>query len=121
MGKYRSVKWWFIAGLLGAISFVSGCTVVPEGEEGGGIDWIFIGFIVVIFVAFYFLLIRPQQRRQKQHQKLVEELKRGDMVVTAGGIYGRIENVGDDSVVLKVESGATIRVARSSVSRKRGE
>ena len=121
MRKYRSVKWWLIAGLLSAISFLNGCALAPEGEEGGGIDWIFIGFIVVIFVAFYFLLIRPQQKRQKQHQRLIEELKRGDMVVTSGGIFGRIENVGDDSVVLKVESGATIRVARNSVTRKRGE
>ena len=67
----------------------------------------------------YLVLIRPQRKRQKEHQQLIEELKRGDRVITAGGIYGQIESVSDDSVVLKVESGATMRVARSSVTVKR--
>jgi preprotein translocase subunit YajC len=60
-------------------------------------------------------MIRPQRKTQKKHQELIRELRSGDSVVTAGGIYGRIESVSDDSVVIKVESGATLRVTRSSI------
>ncbi|OGO06212.1 MAG: preprotein translocase subunit YajC [Chloroflexi bacterium RBG_13_56_8b] len=75
-----------------------------------------IVFLVLIFAMFYFLMIRPQRKRQKEHQKMMEELKRGDRVITAGGIYGVIESVSEDSVVIKVESGTTLRLAKSSVA-----
>ncbi|MBI2860407.1 MAG: preprotein translocase subunit YajC [Chloroflexi bacterium] len=76
-------------------------------------------FLVLIFAAFYFLMVRPQRRRQKQHHDFVRELTRGDRVVTAGGIYGTIESLDEDSVVLKIESGTTIRIARGSVIGRR--
>ena len=75
-------------------------------------------FLVVIFVLFYFFMIRPQRRRQKEHEELLSQLKSGDRVVTTGGIYGQVESVSQDSIILKVESGATMRVARSSIVRK---
>jgi len=104
--------------LLLTIVSVSGC--VPTGEEtAGGFDWMLIVFLVLIFGLFYFLFIRPQRKRQKEHQQLVEELKRGDNVVTAGGIYGVVESISEDSIVVKVESGTTIRVAKASVALKR--
>jgi len=68
-----------------------------------------------------FIMSRPQQKRQKEHRQLMEELKRGDRVITAGGIYGQIETVSDENVVIKVESGTTIRVARNSVSIKQAD
>jgi preprotein translocase subunit YajC len=74
---------------------------------------------VLIFAMFYFLMIRPQRKRQKEQRELMEGLKRGDKVVTAGGIFGVIENVSEDSVVIKVESGATLRVAKNMVALKR--
>jgi preprotein translocase subunit YajC len=111
----------FLTGLLvGVLAFLAGCVPPPEGEEGG-FDWTLIVFIVLLFGVFYFLIIRPQRRQQKRHQELMQELKRGDKVVTSGGIYGVVESLSDESVVLKVESGATIRVARSSVAGKRAE
>lgn len=72
-------------------------------------------FLVVIFVMFYFFMIRPQRKKQKEHEELLGQLRNGDRVITAGGIYGQVESVSQDSVVLKVESGATIRVARNSI------
>lgn len=78
-------------------------------------------FLVLIFAMMYFLMIRPQRRRQKEHQEMEKELKRGDKVITAGGIYGQIESLREDSVVLKTESGATIRVTRGSIAGKQGE
>jgi len=75
-------------------------------------------FLVAIFLMFYFLMIRPQRKRQKEHEELISQLRGGDSVITAGGIYGRIESVGQDSVVVRVESGATIRVAKGSIAGK---
>ncbi len=106
-----------ITGLLISIAvFAGGCATgeTPEGGETGSIIP-FILFLVGIVVIFYFLMIRPQRKRQKEHDSLVHELKKGDRVVTAGGIYGQIESIDQISVVLKVESGATLRMAKSSI------
>jgi len=100
--------------------FASGCVPqeVPEGGEGE-FDWTIIIFLVLMFALVYFLIIRPQRKKQRQHEELLTELRKGDKVITSGGIYGQIESISDDSVVLKVESGTTIRVARGSVTTKR--
>jgi preprotein translocase subunit YajC len=74
-----------------------------------------IVFLVVIGLLFYFFMIRPQRKRQKEHEELVGQLRGGERVITAGGIYGQVESVSQDSVILKVESGATIRVAKGSI------
>jgi preprotein translocase subunit YajC len=74
-----------------------------------------IVFLVVIVLLFYFFMIRPQRRRQKEHEELLSHLRTGDRVITAGGIYGEVESVSQDNVVIKVESGATIRVAKSHI------
>ncbi len=114
----RMLSLGVILGLLSAV-FIGGCVpVAPEGSEGGS-DWTMIILLVVMFGLMYLVLIRPQRKRQKEHQHLVEELKRGDRVITAGGIYGQIESISEDSVIIKVESGATMRVAKGSVALKR--
>lgn len=78
-------------------------------------------FLVLIFAAMYFFMIKPQRKRQKEQQELVQELRRGDKVVTSGGIYGQIENLSQDTVVLRIESGATMKVARISIAGKQGK
>jgi preprotein translocase subunit YajC len=109
-----------IAGLLiTTLVFAAGCYMPAEGEEGGGFDWTIIIFLVLIFAIFYFLMIRPQRKRQKEQRELMEGLQKGDRVITVGGIYGQIESLSEDSVVLKIESGTTIRVARGSIAGKR--
>ena len=110
-------------GLIGVLfitllTFIGGC-IPSEGAEGGGFDWTIIIFLIVIFGIFYFIMVRPQRKRQKEHEQLVQTLNKGDRVVTAGGIYGVVESLSDDSIVLKVESGSTIRVVRGSVSMRR--
>ncbi len=120
MNRNKILSLALIIGLLiTSLVFIGGC-FPAEGEEGGGTSTIYmVVFLVLIFAMFYFLMIRPQRKRQKEHQQMVEELRRGDRVVTAGGIYGVIETVSEDSVVIKVESGATMRVALGSVALKR--
>jgi preprotein translocase subunit YajC len=78
--------------------------------------------ILVIFAAvFYFMLIRPQRKRQAKHNVLLRDLKRGDKVITAGGVYGEIDSVGDTSIVLTVEDGGKLRLAKSSIIDKRAK
>ena len=89
----------------------------PQGEEGG----MFGGFsafvpIILIFVIFYFLLIRPQQKRQKEHQKMVEDLKKGDSVVTAGGVHGTVTGVADNIATVEIANNVRIKVTKSSVA-----
>lgn len=73
--------------------------------------------LVVFFAVFYFLLIRPQRRRQREHLALLSSLKRGDRVITAGGIIGTIEDINENEVVLAVEEGK-LRVSKTSIVEK---
>lgn len=77
--------------------------------------WGMVIFLVAIFAVMYFLMIRPRQKQQKEHEEMTKELRAGDRVIIAGGIYGQIESLGEDTAILKIESGATMKVARSSI------
>ena len=84
--------------------------------EGSSLGiWPMVIFLVAIFAIMYFLMIRPRQKQLKQHEEMTKELRVGDKVIIAGGIYGTIESLDEDTVILKIESGATMRVARGSV------
>jgi preprotein translocase subunit YajC len=73
--------------------------------------------LVLIFVVFYFLLIRPQQKRAKDHKTMLGALRRGDKVVTGGGIVGTIARVpSDDEIVVEIADGVRVRVLRSTIS-----
>ncbi len=78
--------------------------------------------LIVLLVAFglifYFMLIRPQRKRQQEMNTLLANLKRGDKVMTAGGIIGEIDSIGDTSLVIALEEGAKMRVAKMSIVRK---
>lgn len=72
---------------------------------------------ILMFVIFYFLLIRPQQKRMKEHKKMVENLRRGDQVVTAGGMIAKVTKVmDDDEVEVQIAEGVKIRIVKSTVS-----
>lgn len=72
--------------------------------------------IIFIFIIFYFLLIRPQQKKQKEHAEMLTKLKKNDEVITSGGIYGTIVNVKDKSVVLKVDDNVKIEVQKNAIA-----
>jgi preprotein translocase subunit YajC len=74
----------------------------------------------LIFVIFYFLVIRPQQTRAKQQKELREALKKGDKVVTASGIWGTVTNLGKETVTLQIADTAKIRIQRDQIARVRG-
>lgn len=108
-------KTGLMATLLVTLLSISGCTTGGESGEGNSI-LPFIIFLVVIFALMYFVMIRPQRKKQKEHQEMTQELTKGDKVITIGGIFGQIESVSDESIVIKVESGALLRMARSSIA-----
>jgi preprotein translocase subunit YajC len=76
----------------------------PAAQAGAESSLMSIGFMVLIFIVFYFLLIRPQVKRQKEHKTMVEALNKGDEVVTAGGIVGKITDMADQYITLQVAS-----------------
>ena len=87
-----------------------------QAQGGSAGSYVMMLPLLFIFVIFYFLLIRPQQSRQKQWQSMVSQLKAGDFVTTSGGIQGRILNVGDDYVQLRVPpDNLRIQVAKGAV------
>ena len=119
---YRILQIGLIALLLIAVLAITGGCTFASGEDGttdSSSIWVMLAFFVIIIALFYFVMVRPQQKRQKDHQAMMEELQRGDKVMTAGGIYGTIESISEDSIVIKVESGASLRVARTSVVGRR--
>ncbi len=72
--------------------------------------------LILIFVIFYFFLIRPQQKKVKEHKQMVSTLKRGDEVVTSGGIIGKIERIaGDDKVDILISENVTVQVVQSTI------
>lgn len=84
---------------------------------GGGILYL-IGFAAIFMIIIYLLMVRPMSQREKQHDEMVEELQKGDTVITAGGMYGTIDSIREDSVIIKVESGALIRITKGGVIKR---
>jgi preprotein translocase subunit YajC len=72
--------------------------------------------LVVIFVLFYFLLIRPQQKRAKQHKEMVAALKKGEEIVTNGGLLGKVTDVDDNFVTVEIASGLNVRIQRQAIA-----
>lgn len=90
-----------------------------QGAGGGLTDSPLFGMVpfVLIFVVFYFLLIRPQQKKQKALQQMIRELKKGDRIVTNGGIYGTIVKIGETIITLEIAEKVRIQIERQQVAR----
>jgi preprotein translocase subunit YajC len=90
---------------------------VPAGGSGGTAG-ILVGILpwLLIFVIFYVLMIRPQQRRVKDHQAAISAVKKGDDVITGGGIRGRVTKVTDDEAEVEIAQGVKVRVVKSTIT-----
>lgn len=88
-----------------------------QAGQGGGLASL-TGFIplVLIFVIFYFLLIRPQQKKAKEHRQMLESIKKGDKVITSGGIYGVVETVGTNTVTLKIAENVKVKFGKGNIA-----
>jgi preprotein translocase subunit YajC len=82
--------------------------------QGGG----FSAFVplILMFVIFYFLLIRPQQKKQKQHREMINNVKKGDRIVTGGGIHGRVTGVSDTTLTVEIAEKVRIKLNRGNIS-----
>jgi preprotein translocase subunit YajC len=97
--------------------------ITPAFAQGagapGGME-LFVQIIpfILIFVIMYFLLIRPQQKRMKQHREMITAVRRGDVVVTGGGLIGKVKSVDDtkDEITVELAKGVEVRVVRGSIS-----
>jgi len=101
-----------------------GSTTVATNADGTQVQPSFLAkygtwiWLVVLVVAFYFLLIRPQRQRSKTQQDLLGNIQRGDEILTVGGIFGRVKDVGGDSLIITISSGVDVKISKSGVARK---
>jgi preprotein translocase subunit YajC len=86
--------------------------------QGGGQSDPLLGFLplIIIFVLFYFLLIRPQNKKQKEHRQMVDALGSGDEVVTGGGVLGRVTDVGEQFVTVEVANNVSVKVQKHTIA-----
>ncbi len=87
---------------------------IAQQPRGPGVNFLFM--IVILGVIFYFLILRPQQKQRKEHQIMLNNLKKGDKVITIGGIHGMITNIKDKIVVVKIADNVKIELSRSSIA-----
>jgi preprotein translocase subunit YajC len=85
----------------------------PQGAAGG-----FASFVplILMFVIFYFLLIRPQQKKQKEHRTMLAELKKGDRIITSGGLHGRITGMDETTLTVEIAEKVRVKVSRGNVA-----
>lgn len=93
--------------------FISTAQAAPAGEPSPLMTF---APLIVLFVVFYFLLIRPQQKRAKEHKQMVAALSRGDEVVTSGGVLGRITEVGENFITIEVAAGSSMQVQSHAIT-----
>ena len=96
-------------------AYAMGQAAAPGGGAAAGGFGAFIP-IILMFVIFYFLLIRPQQKKAKQHQEMIANLKKGDRVITSGGIHGQITALDENTVTLEIAEKVRIKVTRSTLA-----
>ncbi len=87
-------------------------------QAPGGIESLLSSIVpfLLIIVIFYFLILRPQQKRQKERVKLLDSLKKGDKIITAGGLHGTVEGIEDKTILVKVADNVKLKMERSAVS-----
>lgn len=86
------------------------------GAQGGASPLGSLFFIIMMVAIFYFLIIRPQQKKAKEHRAFIESLKRGDQVVTAGGIHGKVVAIEDNVVTLEIATGVNIKINKAYIA-----
>ena len=93
------------------------------GQASGGNPMVTVLFFAGIFAVFYFLIIRPQKQKEKQRRETIAQLRKGDRIVTIGGIHGEVVGLKDKTMVIRVdpESGATLKMNRTAVHRVVGD
>jgi len=104
--------------LFADIVYAMGQSPSPDGApQGSGLMG--LAPLIIIFIIFYFLLIRPQQKKTKEHQEMVNNLQPGDQVITNGGLHGKLTKVDDTTVMMEVADRVRLKVSRQSIAGKK--
>lgn len=98
-----------------SLAYAMGSNPGATGAASGSGDWGFIITMVIIFGIFYFLMIRPQQKKQKELKAMLDNLAYGDTVITNGGIYGKVTGLADAVVTLEIADKVRIKISRSAI------
>lgn len=98
------------------VAFAMGTPPGGAGQAGGMAAFQQVIPLVFMFAIFYFLLIRPQQKKAKEHRALLDSLKKGENVITAGGVHGKIVSVDDSLVNLEIANGVVIKISKSYIA-----
>jgi len=96
--------------------FISDAMAQSAGGQSGGFDFTAILPLVIMFGIFYFLLIRPQQKKAKEHKSLVQALKKGDEIITNGGLLAKVTDVGDNFLTCQVAENVEIKIQSHAVT-----
>lgn len=91
-------------------------TPPPSGSMGG-----MLLTFGLMFAVMYFLIIRPQQKRQKEHQKMLDAVKKGDRIITGGGLHGVVKEVREDTLLVKIAENTVVELTRGAVATRKGE
>ena len=98
------------------LAFAQDAGAAQASNTASGSPMGMVYYMLVVFAIFYFLLIRPQKKQQKEHKDMLEAVKKNDEVVTSGGIYGTVVNIQNDIVTLRVDDNTRIKVQKSAIS-----
>ena len=101
-----------------SIAMISASAAAPSGTAGFALQMLPLLFV---FIIFYVLMIRPQQRRAKAHAATIAAVQKGDEVITAGGIRGKVTKVGDDEVEVEIAAGTKVKVVKATLSHVLGK
>ncbi len=108
--------------MISLLNFVTDAYAMGPAPQGGGQPGGIQGMVgsllplVLIFVVFYFLLIRPQQKKAKEHKQMLDNIKKGDKVITAGGVYGVVDSVGNNTVVIKIAENVKVKYGKGYIA-----
>lgn len=102
--------------MFSGIAWAMGPGGQDAGAQGGGAMLQSFLPLIFIFVIFYFLLIRPQQKKAKEHRQMLDNLKKGDKVITSGGIYAVVEAVGTNTITLKIAENVKVKLGKGNIA-----
>lgn len=94
--------------------------IFAQAPQGGGMGGMLITF-GLMFAVMYFLIIRPQQKRQKEHQAMLDAVEKGDHIITSGGLHGIVKNVSDDTLMVKIAENTVVELSRAAVASRRSD
>lgn len=104
------------------LNFTTIAFAADEAPAAGGVGQL-LSFapLIILFAIFYFLLIRPQQKKAKDHREMISKLEKGDMVITASGIHGAITGVAEDTVTVEIADNVKVKVSKEYITSKKNK